>query len=135
MCSSGVLDGNTNGGASRGLGLVVDWWLRGLLHLWARDRNQDGDRIGDRKWLGTETRLGTESLTETGLHLEAVLPGLPVLLLVDQPIDQLEICKMEEVSKMEEVTSKGSRTYNQTCCAAAYRRCSLRNTGGRCGCG
>ena len=65
--------------------------------------------------LGTETRMGTEtgdrnrgqkpgteSSTETGLHLEAVLPGLPVLLLVDQPPDQLEICKMEEVSKMEE---------------------------------
>ena len=103
-----------------------------MLHLWARDRNQDGDRIGDRKWLGTETRLGTESLTETGLHLEAVLPGLPVLLLVDQPIDQLEICKMEEVSKMEEVTSQGSCTYNQTCCVATYLRYSWRSTGGRC---
>ena len=101
-----------------------------MLHLWARDRNQDGDRNRGQK-------PGTESSTETGLHLEAVLPGLPVLLpvvllLVDQPPDQLEICKMEEVSKMEEVTSQGSCTYNQTCCAAAYLRCSLRSTGGRC---
>ena len=110
--------------------LVVDSFWMVVDSFWMG--TETGTEMGTETGTKTGTKTGTESSTETGLHLEAVLPGLPVLLLVDQPPDQLEICKMEEVSKIEQVTSQGSCTYNQTCCAAAYLRCSWRNRGGRC---